>query len=83
MKRLPKILAECYTDAKGRPEPKMVLGTALVLFSVVYLIVWKNLQGAEFIGGMGVALMGTCAIADGFNDYRMPPSDGHQIPPGE
>ena len=81
--KLGKFLSGCYTDAKGRPEPKMILGTLLILSSVAYLIIWKSLQGAEFIGGMGVALMGTCAIADGFNDYRMPPSDGHQIPPGE
>jgi hypothetical protein len=65
-----KFIIECFTDTKGRPEPKMLIGIPLILFSVVYLIWKKDLQGAIYIGGIGTTLVGGSAIADGFNDGR-------------
>jgi len=66
---------ECFTDARGRPEIKMMLGVPLILFIVVYLLWKKDLQGSIYIGGLGTTLVGGTAICDSFND-------SHPIPPG-
>jgi hypothetical protein len=83
MKAFWHFIVECFTDVRGRPEPKMIIGIPLIIYSVVYLVTEKNLQNAIYIGGLGTTLVGGTAVFDSFNDYRSPPSDGHQIPPGE
>jgi hypothetical protein len=71
------------TDAKGRLEIKVVLGMILIIFAPVYLIIWKDLDGAKFMGALGALLLGVTAVADGFIDNKSVPKDGKQIPPGE
>ena len=70
-------LKECFTDAKGRPEIKMILGVPLIIFSVYYLIRYKDLNGAIYIGGLGTTLVGGTAITDSLLDKKI------DIPKGE
>ena len=76
-------LKGCITDAQGRAEAKMILGIALIVFCPVYLIVWKDLSGAEFIGALGGGLIGATAVADGFTDSKSSNTDDKKIPSGE
>lgn len=70
-----KFIKECFTDTLGRPEPKLILGIPVVIFSIVYLV-WKHdLNGSIYIGSLGTTLVGGTAIADSFNDSRrLPPN---------
>ena len=77
-------LRESFTDAKGRPEPKMILGVFLVLLAVAYgfwaAVINKkpDWTGFSVIAGFGVTLITGAAVADSRIDQGGPPSP----PPG-
>ena len=70
-----KFFAEIFTDTKGRPEIKMILGVLFVLIGLGYGI-YAALHGkADWTGftaitGFGVTLIGATAIADAANDSK-------------
>ena len=70
-------LKDTFTDSLGRLEPKMILGIPLIILGVIYYIVShpKDLQGAAFISGIGLTLVGGTAVADGVNDRVRIPKD--------
>lgn len=59
-----------FTDALDRPEPKMVLGIPMVIATVVYVMISKELAIAGFLMGTALALIGVTAVADAKNDTR-------------
>jgi len=79
--KLREWLRGSFTDAKGRPEPKMITGVFLILCAVAYAFYAAVIKGkpdwtgVSALAGFGVTLMTASAVADGFNDrYSGPPS---------
>lgn len=79
--KLREWLRESFTDAKGRPEPKMITGVFLILAAVAYAIYAAVIKekpdwtGFSALAGFGVTLMTASAVADGFNDrFGGPPN---------
>lgn len=72
--KLREWLRESFTDAKGRPEPKMIMGVVLVLCAIAYAFYSAVIKGrgdwtgVSALAGFGVTLMTASAVADGFND---------------
>jgi hypothetical protein len=65
-----------YTDALGRPEPKMILGTLYLFADLVYAVycavskdAW-NLPLFSGVAAVGGSLMGLTAVADAFVDSK-------------
>jgi hypothetical protein len=78
VKKLAWFFRESFTDARGRPEIKMILGVPILIAAVVYGFKtgdWKS--GFLALSGLGVTLVGGTAIADGFNDSRGGSGDAH------
>ncbi len=53
-----------FTDALGRPEPKMVLGVPTVVTAVVFGVVTRDWVGFGALFGAGCTLCGFSALAD-------------------
>lgn len=58
------ILVQIFTDAKGRPEVKMILGVPLFLAAVVHLIATRDLAVFGALMGTALTLMGITAAGD-------------------
>ena len=59
-----------FTDAKDRPEIKMILGVPILVIAVVFLICGKiDLSQFGALAGLGGSLIGVTTIADGFIDH--------------
>ena len=71
-----KFFVEVFTDTKGRPEIKMILGVLAILAAFAYglyaAIALKKPDWAGFgaVAGLGVTLIGATTIADAANDSR-------------
>lgn len=64
MNKLAAILAHCFTDAKMRPEIKLVLGVPILITAVVYGIVSKDWIGFAALAGTAGTLLGITAVTD-------------------
>jgi hypothetical protein len=63
-------LSHIFTDAKGRPEIKTILGVPIIIVSVVFLLLKKiDIEQFKALAGFGGLLIGVTAIADGFIDH--------------
>lgn len=61
-----------FTDAKGRPEIKVVLGVPIILAAVVYGLVSRDWGGFATVSAFGVGLLGGAAVADAAIDKGAP-----------
>lgn len=57
-------LGGIFTDAKDRPEVKMMLGIPTFIAAIAYVIIKRDLAVAGFIAGNALTLMGFTAAAD-------------------
>lgn len=63
---LATFLIGCFTDVKGRPEPKNVLGFLFLVSALVYAFVFpNNHDGFLSLAGTGTALLSVTTVADG------------------
>ena len=70
MKAVLAYLLGLITDAKGRPEPKMILGIPILVAAVVDLLIRRELAVFGALSGLGVALVSGAAIADASIDAQ-------------
>lgn len=61
-----------FTDAKGRPEIKVVLGVPIILAAVVYGLASRDWGGFATVSAFGVGLLGGAAVADAAIDKGAP-----------
>lgn len=69
-------LLGCITDAKGRPEPKVILGVLCVIVGIVYYIIShpKDIPGGSLLIGTGVTLIIGTTVADSrIDSTQFPP----------
>jgi len=75
-----KFLIEVFTDANGRPEIKMILGVPIIIIAVFYGIFSSVIMnspdwtGFGALSGLGLALIGTTAVADSLIDRNNYPA---------
>ena len=68
-KSIGNFLAQIFTDARGRPEIKMILGVPIIIIAVVFLLIEKlDLEKFGALSGLGALLIGATTVADGFID---------------
>ena len=63
------LLKQCFTDALGRPEPKMMLGVLVLIVAVVYGIWKRDWEGFKCLAGTGLILVGATTVADAKIDH--------------
>ena len=69
-----KVLAfvgQFFTDAKLRPEVKMVIAVPLLLVSIVYGMLAKDWVGFGAMSGVSLVLMGITAAGDAAIDQKV------------
>jgi hypothetical protein len=59
-----KFIVEIFTDAKGRPEIKVILGVPILIAAVVYGISSHDWVGFAALSGFAVSLLTATTIAD-------------------
>lgn len=59
-----EFFVQIFTDAKGRPEVKMILGIPMFIAAIVYGIVARDWIGFATLMGSSLALMGLTAAGD-------------------
>mgnify|MGYP000949876716 CR=1 FL=1 len=64
MYRLLAALAHLVTDAKMRPEVKLVLGIPILVAAVIYGIASRDWVGFGALSGVALVLLGITAAAD-------------------
>lgn len=64
MYRLLAALAHLVTDAKMRPEVKLVLGIPILVAAVIYGIASRDWFGFGALSGVALVLLGITAAAD-------------------
>lgn len=64
MEKVIAILSHFFTDAKMRPEIKMVVGIPLLIAAVIYGIISKDWIGFGALSGVALILMGITAAGD-------------------
>ena len=64
MYRLLAALAHLVTDAKMRPEVKLVLGIPIMVAAVIYGIASRDWVGFGALSGVALVLLGITAAAD-------------------
>ena len=64
MGKLSVILSHCFTDAKMRPEVKLVLGVPMMVAAVVYGIASRDWIGFGALSGVALFLFGLTTAAD-------------------
>jgi hypothetical protein len=67
-----EFLKGLFTDAKGRPEIKIILGAPIIVAAVVYGFLSRDWGGFATVSAFGVGLLGGAAVADAALD-RSPP----------
>lgn len=53
-----------FTDALGRPEPKIVLGFPMLVAATVDLLITRDLAVFAALSALGATLMSGAAVAD-------------------
>jgi hypothetical protein len=72
-KAIGTFIIDIFTDAKGRPEIKIILGVPIIIIAVGYGIKTHDWTGFSALMGFGVGLIGGTAITDALID-RAPTS---------
>ena len=67
--KVKEFFRQIFTDAKNRPEIKMILGVPIIIIAVVFLLIGKlDLERFGALSGLGALLIGATTVADGFID---------------
>lgn len=65
-------MKEIFTDAKGRPEIKMIIGIPLLVAAVAYGMLSKDWLGFGALSGTALALAGLTTAGDAAIDGKSP-----------
>ena len=67
--KVKEFFRQIFTDAKNRPEIKMILGVPIIIIAVIFLLIGKlDLEKFGALSGLGALLIGATTVADGFID---------------